>query len=87
MLLSHRVDSGNVLAEMLSARIKKRVEVIAPQRGEKRELVDHALTNARQALGRKLAEDASQQKLLDATAQIFDLPASPRRTSRVGQCR
>lgn len=79
VLLSHRVDSGDVLAEMLSARIKKRVEVVAPQRGEKRELVEHALTNARQALGRKLAEDASQQKLLDATAQIFDLPASPRR--------
>ena len=79
VLLSHRVESAGVLEEMLSARIKKRVEVIAPQRGEKRELVDHALTNARQALGRKLAEDASQQKLLAATAQIFNLPAPPRR--------
>jgi excinuclease ABC subunit C len=79
VLLSHRVDSAEVLADMLSARLKKRVEVAAPQRGEKRELVDHALTNARQTLGRKLAEDASQQKLLAATAQIFNLPAAPRR--------
>ena len=79
VLLSHRVESAEVLADMLSARLKKRVEVAAPQRGEKRELVDHALTNARQTLGRKLAEDASQQKLLAATAQIFDLPAPPRR--------
>ena len=79
VLLSHRVESADVLADMLSARLKKRVEVAAPQRGEKRELVDHALTNARQTLGRKLAEDASQQKLLAATAQIFDLPAPPRR--------
>jgi excinuclease ABC subunit C len=79
VLLSHRVESADVLGDMLSARIKKRVEVVAPQRGEKRELVEHALSNARQALGRKLAEDASQQKLLDATAQIFDLPAPPRR--------
>ena len=79
VLLSHRVESADVLADMLSARIKKRVEVVAPQRGEKRELVEHALTNARQALGRILAEDASQQKLLAATAQIFDLPAPPRR--------
>ena len=79
VLLSHRVESADVLADMLSARLKKRVEVAAPQRGEKRELVEHALTNARQTLGRKLAEDASQQKLLAATAQIFDLPAPPRR--------
>ena len=79
VLLSHRVESADVLADMLSARLKKRVDVAAPQRGEKRELVEHALTNARQTLGRKLAEDASQQKLLDATAQIFDLPAPPRR--------
>lgn len=79
VLLSHRVESADVLADMLSARLKKRVDVAAPQRGEKRELVDHALTNARQTLGRKLAEDASQQKLLAATAQIFDLPAPPRR--------
>lgn len=79
VLLSHRVESAEVLADMLSTRLKKRVEVAAPQRGEKRELVDHALTNARQTLGRKLAEDASQQKLLAATAQIFDLPAPPRR--------
>ena len=79
VLLSHRVESADVLADMLSARLKKRVDVAAPQRGEKRELVEHALTNARQTLGRKLAEDASQQKLLAATAQIFDLPAPPRR--------
>jgi excinuclease ABC subunit C len=79
VLLSHRVESADVLADMLSARLKKRVEVAAPQRGEKRELVEHVLTNARQTLGRKLAEDASQQKLLAATAQIFDLPAPPRR--------
>ena len=79
VLLSHRVDSAEVLADMLSARVKKRVEVAAPQRGEKRELVEHALTNARQTIGRKLAEDASQQKLLAATAQIFNLPAPPRR--------
>jgi excinuclease ABC subunit C len=79
VMLSHRVENAGVLEELLSARIKKRVEVVAPQRGEKRELVEHALTNARQALGRKLAEDASQQKLLAATAQIFDLPSPPRR--------
>ena len=50
-----------------------------PQRGEKRELVEHALANAREALGRKLAEAASQQRLLAALAASFGLPQPPRR--------
>src|SRR5262249_36339704 len=49
------------------------------QRGEKRELVDHALANAREALGRKLADTASQQKLLAALADTFGLTRPPRR--------
>ena len=56
-----------------------KVEIAAPQRGEKRELVEHALANAREALGRKLAEAASQQRLLAALAETFALPRPPRR--------
>lgn len=79
VLLSHAVEDGALLEDALGARARRRVEIAAPQRGEKRELVDHALTNARQALGRKLAEDASQQRLLAAMADVFRLPAPPRR--------
>ena len=50
-----------------------------PQRGEKKELVAHALVNAREALGRKLADTSSQQKLLKALAETFGLPRVPRR--------
>ena len=50
-----------------------------PQRGEKKDLVEHALANAREALGRKLAETSSQQKLLAALAETFGLPRPPRR--------
>ncbi len=60
VLLSHAIEDSALLEDVLSARLRRNVHVIAPQRGEKRELVDHALNNARQALGRKLAEDASQ---------------------------
>ena len=56
-----------------------RVEVLVPQRGEKKELVDHAAANAREALGRKLAESASQQRLLAALAETFGLAQAPRR--------
>jgi excinuclease ABC subunit C len=79
VLLSHPIEDSALLEEALSAKLRKSVDVIAPQRGEKRELVEHALDNARQALGRKLAEDASQQRLLAALGGVFGLPAPPRR--------
>lgn len=79
VLLSHAIDDAALLEDALSARLRRRVEVLAPQRGEKRELVEHALSNAGQALGRKLAEDASQQRLLAALGEAFGLPAPPRR--------
>ena len=56
-----------------------KVEIAVPQRGEKKDLVEHALANAREALGRKLAETSSQQKLLRQLAETFGLPRVPRR--------
>ncbi|MGA8172890.1 MAG: excinuclease ABC subunit UvrC [Methylocystis sp.] len=79
VLLSHKIEDQDVLADALYVRAKRRVEVLTPQRGEKCELVEHALTNARQTLGRKLAEDASQEKLLGALGALFGLPTPPRR--------
>jgi excinuclease ABC subunit C len=79
VFLSHPIEDGALLEEALTARLGRRVELLAPQRGEKRELVEHALHNARQALGRKLAEDASQQRLLTALGQAFGLASAPRR--------
>ena len=56
-----------------------KVEIAVPQRGEKNELVDHATQNAREALGRKLADSASQEKLLTALAAAFGIEDTPRR--------
>jgi excinuclease ABC subunit C len=55
------------------------VEVSKPNRGERKELVQHALANAREALARKLADTSSQQKLLGAMTEVFSLPRKPRR--------
>ncbi len=79
ILLSHPVEDAELLADALSERSGYRVEIAAPQRGEKRELVEHAQQNAREALGRKLAESASQARLLDELARSFGLAAPPRR--------
>jgi len=74
ILLSHDVEDCRLLAEALSIKSGFKVEIAVPRRGEKRDLVDHAAANAREALGRKLAETASQQKLLAALARTFALP-------------
>ena len=63
----------------MSTKSGYKVEVAVPQRGEKRELVDHALANAREALARKLAESSSQRKLLELLATSLVLPRAPRR--------
>src|SRR6476620_9127473 len=79
VFLSHEIQDRALLAEALCVKSGHKVEVSLPQRGEKKELVDHALANAREALGRKLAETQSQQNLLAALGETFGLPQPPRR--------
>ena len=77
ILLSHAVDEQDLLAEALSARAGRKVAVSVPQRGEKRDLADHALQNAREALGRRLAETSTQARLLAGFAETFGLDKPP----------
>ncbi|SFN63829.1 Excinuclease ABC subunit C [Bradyrhizobium sp. Ghvi] len=79
ILLSHEIEEMELLANALSIKAGHKVEVTAPKRGEKKELVTHALTNAREALGRKLADTATQSRLLDAMATTLNLPHAPKR--------
>ena len=79
VLLSCDVASRESLCQILSARAGHRIAIGAPRRGEKKELVDNALRNAREALSRRLAEAASQAKLLEALAAAFGLEKTPRR--------
>src|SRR3984957_6561673 len=79
ILISHAIEDEALLAEALCTKSGHKVEISLPQRGEKKDLIAHALANAREALGRKLAETSSQQKLLDQLAETFALPRPPRR--------
>ena len=79
ILISHAIEDAALLAEALCTKSGRKIEVSAPQRGEKKDLIEHALANAREALGRKLAETSSQQKLLQQLAETFALPRVPRR--------
>ena len=79
ILLSHDVPNRALLAEAFSIKVGRKVAIARPQRGEKAELVEHALTNARQALGRKMAESSAQGKLLNGVAEAFGLETPPER--------
>jgi excinuclease ABC subunit C len=79
VLISHDLSEPEVMEEALSTRAGRRVYIEQPKRGEKRDLVNHALNNAREALGRQLAEGASNRQLLEGVAEVFGLESVPRR--------
>jgi excinuclease ABC subunit C len=79
VLLSHGIEESELMASALSIKAGFKVEVTTPQRGEKKELIAHALTNAREALGRKLADTATQSRLLTGLVTTLKLPQAPRR--------
>ncbi|WP_085579339.1 excinuclease ABC subunit UvrC [Thalassospira mesophila] len=79
VLLSHDIEGQKLVEEALCINNGYKVELHVPQRGGKRKLVDHAMTNAREALGRRMAESASQRKLLDGLADKLDLDSPPER--------
>ncbi len=79
VLVSHDPQDAPLLAEALSLKAGRKVEIHRPQRGEKRAAMDHAATNAREAIERRMAEGAAQADLLAGVARIFDLPAPPER--------
>ncbi len=79
VLTSHPVEDAELVAAALSSRVEHRVEIHHPRRGERKNLVDYAQRNAREALARRLADTASQGKLLGALGQAFGLAQAPRR--------
>ena len=79
VLLSHEIENHDLLAEALTARAGRKVEVAVPQRGERRELVEHAALNGKETLSRKLSDAASQEKLLGALGAALGLAHPPRR--------
>ncbi|MFD2646863.1 excinuclease ABC subunit UvrC [Devosia albogilva] len=79
VLLSHELSEPELMSEALASRAGRKVSIEVPQRGEKRDLVNYALTNAREALGRQLAESSSNRTLLEGVANCFGLDEPPRR--------
>ena len=79
VILSNEIENPDLMTKALSEKAGRKVEILVPKRGEKAELIDGALRNARESLGRKMAENATQTKLLKGLAAAFDLPGPPQR--------
>jgi len=79
VLLSHDIGGRKLLTEALSLRAGRKIEVGRPVRGERRDLVEHALVNAREALARRLADSTSQAAIFSSLAELLDLDEAPER--------
>lgn len=79
LILSNEIENPDLMADALSGKLGRKVELLVPKRGEKAELIDGALRNARESLARKMAETATQAKLLKGLAEAFELPTEPAR--------
>ncbi|MDA3857407.1 MAG: excinuclease ABC subunit UvrC [Roseovarius sp.] len=79
LILSHEIENPDLMQQALSDKLGRKVTLAVPLRGEKAELIDGALRNARESLARKMAETATQGKLLKGLAEAFDLPGPPKR--------
>jgi excinuclease ABC subunit C len=79
LLLSHDFEDRALLAAALSVRTEHRIEIAVPQRGDKKDLINHATANAKEALGRRLADTSTQRTLLEGVQELFGLESMPRR--------
>ncbi|MEO0391243.1 MAG: excinuclease ABC subunit UvrC [Pseudomonadota bacterium] len=79
LILSNEIENPDLMADLLTQKLGRKVDILVPQRGEKAELIDSALRNARESLARKMSESATQAKLLRGMAEAFDLPNAPER--------
>ena len=79
LLLNREASEAPLLAEALSSKSPRKVRLLVPQRGEKRKVVEQAVTNAREALARRLSESSAQIKLLQALGDLMGLESSPER--------
>ena len=79
LILSDDIENADLMAAALGDKAGRKVEILIPQRGEKTELVASAVRNARESLARRMAESATQAKLLRGIADAFGLEGPPNR--------
>ena len=79
IILSHGIKNLGLMKELLTEKLGRNVKITVPQRGESFDLMASALRNAKESLARKMANTASQRKLLKGLAEAFDMAMPPKR--------
>ena len=79
VLTSHEVAEAELLESALTLSAGHTVEIRNPKRGDQKDVLDQAVTNAREALARRMAERGTQRQLLEGVARVFGLDAPPER--------
>ena len=79
IFLSENIANRELIEEAFRLKADHAVEIAVPQRGEKREIVEMALTNAREQLARRMAENSAQRELLEGVCEVFGMEAPPKR--------
>ena len=79
IILSHGIQNLGLMKELLTEKLGRNVKITVPQRGESFDLMVSALRNAKESLARKMANTASQRKLLKGLAEAFDMAMPPKR--------
>ncbi|WP_411818726.1 excinuclease ABC subunit UvrC [Hyphococcus sp. DH-69] len=79
ILVSHLPKQAELLSDALTMRADRKININEPKRGEKAELVKAAVMNAKEALSRRMAETASQEKSMQQLAKILGMKEPPKR--------
>jgi excinuclease ABC subunit C len=79
ILVDRELPEAALIAEALSERAERKVEISRPVRGDRRKLIEQATRNAEEALDRRMAESTTQGKLLQEMSEVFELPEPPKR--------
>ena len=79
IIVNQSVTAKNVIEEALRLKSGHRVRLVTPSRGAKKEVLAMALKNAKEALGRRIAVEAAQEKIFERLAETFSLEAPPER--------
>jgi excinuclease ABC subunit C len=79
ILTSHEVGERELLESARALSAGHKVEIRQPKRGDQKDALDQAVTNAREALARRMAERGTQRQLLDGVARVFSLDGPPER--------
>ena len=79
ILVDRDLPDNALLEEAFSTKVERKVVIEVPKRGARVKLVEQSRRNAEEALDRRMAETATQAKVLRELSETFELADIPKR--------